>query len=43
MKRFASRVVPLLLPACMVETPVVDDGDAGVGGDRLGTNLGAWK
>jgi hypothetical protein len=42
MKRFASRVVPLLLPACIVDTPVVDDGDAGVGSDRLGANLGAW-
>src|SRR6186713_1195615 len=42
MKRFVSRVVPLLLPACMVDTPVVDGTDSGVGGDRLGADLGAW-
>jgi hypothetical protein len=37
MKHFLSRLVPILLPACMVDTPVVE-GDA----DRLGEDLGAW-
>jgi hypothetical protein len=37
MKHFLSRLVPILLPACMVDTPVVE-GDA----DRFGENLGAW-
>lgn len=42
MKRFVSRLVPLLLPACMVDTPVVESPDSGVGSDRLGENLGEW-
>ena len=37
MKHFLSRFVPILLPACMVDTPVVE-GEP----DRLGENLGAW-
>jgi hypothetical protein len=37
MKHFLSRLVPVLLPACMVDTPVVEGDD-----DRLGENLGAW-
>lgn len=42
MKRFVSRLVPLVLPACMVDTPVVESPDSGVGSDRLGANLGEW-
>jgi hypothetical protein len=40
MKYFWSRLVPVLLPACMVDTPVVE-GDP-VEGDRLGADLAAW-
>ncbi|HEX6273062.1 MAG TPA: hypothetical protein VFZ53_08480 [Polyangiaceae bacterium] len=42
MNRFARHLVPLFLPACMIDTPVVDGPDAGDGSDRLGANLGAW-
>jgi hypothetical protein len=41
MKYFWSRLVPVLLPACMVDTPVVE-GDQNDDDERLGAGLAAW-
>jgi len=37
MKRTLSRLVPFLLPACMVDTPAPENAE-----DRLGAELGSW-